>query len=313
MTRPDHVGVGGQRGVRGRGRRTGRRSWRAPRCRTARTARAAGRRPGRAARRAGRRSRRRSAPRGAPATSKISASSASSQKRTGVPRKTCQCAHSAPPDLARPRPRSSGPCPTPSASSGDAAGVQQPGHVVVGRHEQARGIPERLVVEQQPRVDVTVRARSSAARAPRRTAAGRSPGRPARRAAAGPGAARARRRCRSCAISCGPLHAEAILPRAIRAAGGENVTQIVAPHAPQAARGRASAEPPRCSPRTQVRAFVRDQLAGADLDGRSVCVLVPDGTRSCPLPLLLSAVHGALHGRVEPPDRARRARHPRAR
>jgi hypothetical protein len=27
-------------------------------------------------------------------------------------------------------------------------------------------------------------------------------------------------------------------------------------------------------------------------------VLVPDSTRSCPLPLLLSSVHGALHGRV---------------
>src|SRR4051812_10023070 len=48
----------------------------------------------------------------------------------------------------------------------------------------------------------------------------------------------------------------------------------------------------------QVRTFVHDQLAGADLDGRSVCVVVPDGTRSCPLPLLMSAVHGALHGRV---------------
>ncbi|MGH8824493.1 MAG: lactate racemase domain-containing protein [Jiangellaceae bacterium] len=48
----------------------------------------------------------------------------------------------------------------------------------------------------------------------------------------------------------------------------------------------------------QVRAFIHDQLAAADLDGRSVCVLVPDGTRSCPLPLLLGAVHGALHGRV---------------
>jgi nickel-dependent lactate racemase len=34
------------------------------------------------------------------------------------------------------------------------------------------------------------------------------------------------------------------------------------------------------------------------VDGRSVCVLVPDATRSCPLPLLLAAVHGALHGRV---------------
>ncbi|HEX4019056.1 MAG TPA: lactate racemase domain-containing protein [Frankiaceae bacterium] len=48
----------------------------------------------------------------------------------------------------------------------------------------------------------------------------------------------------------------------------------------------------------EVDGFVRAQLAGAALDGRSVCVLVPDATRSCPLPLLLSAVHGALHGRV---------------
>ena len=48
----------------------------------------------------------------------------------------------------------------------------------------------------------------------------------------------------------------------------------------------------------QVRAFVRDQLAGVDADRRSVCILVPDGTRSCPLPLLLGAVHEALAGRV---------------
>jgi nickel-dependent lactate racemase len=48
----------------------------------------------------------------------------------------------------------------------------------------------------------------------------------------------------------------------------------------------------------QVRAFVHEQLAAADLDGRSVCVLVPDGTRSCPMPLLLGAVYEALHGRV---------------
>ncbi|NUU25603.1 MAG: DUF2088 domain-containing protein [Streptomycetaceae bacterium] len=48
----------------------------------------------------------------------------------------------------------------------------------------------------------------------------------------------------------------------------------------------------------EVRAFVTEQLAAEDLDGRSVCLLVPDATRSCPLPLLLSAVHEALHGRV---------------
>ncbi len=47
-----------------------------------------------------------------------------------------------------------------------------------------------------------------------------------------------------------------------------------------------------------MRAFVRDQLAEVDLDGRSVCILVPDGTRTCPLPLLLGAVHEALAGRV---------------
>ncbi len=39
-------------------------------------------------------------------------------------------------------------------------------------------------------------------------------------------------------------------------------------------------------------------MAAEDFDGRSVCVIVPDGTRSCPLPLLLSAVHEALHGRA---------------
>ncbi|GAA1619939.1 lactate racemase domain-containing protein [Kribbella sancticallisti] len=48
----------------------------------------------------------------------------------------------------------------------------------------------------------------------------------------------------------------------------------------------------------EVDSFIRDSLAGAGLDGRSVCVIVPDATRSCPLPLLLSAVHGALTGRV---------------
>jgi nickel-dependent lactate racemase len=47
-----------------------------------------------------------------------------------------------------------------------------------------------------------------------------------------------------------------------------------------------------------VSRFVHEQLAAHDLDGRSVCVVVPDATRSCPLPLLLSAVHGALAGRV---------------
>ncbi|GAA1650142.1 lactate racemase domain-containing protein [Actinoplanes couchii] len=47
-----------------------------------------------------------------------------------------------------------------------------------------------------------------------------------------------------------------------------------------------------------VRAFVTSRLAAEDLDGKRICVIVPDATRSCPLPLLLSAVHEALHGRA---------------
>jgi nickel-dependent lactate racemase len=48
----------------------------------------------------------------------------------------------------------------------------------------------------------------------------------------------------------------------------------------------------------EVTDFISEQLAATDVDGRSVCVIVPDGTRTCPLPLLLGAVHAALHGRA---------------
>ena len=47
-----------------------------------------------------------------------------------------------------------------------------------------------------------------------------------------------------------------------------------------------------------VREFVVAALNAEDLDGRSVCVIVPDGTRTCPLPLLISAVHLALSPRA---------------
>jgi nickel-dependent lactate racemase len=47
-----------------------------------------------------------------------------------------------------------------------------------------------------------------------------------------------------------------------------------------------------------VSTFVTEQLAAHPFDGRSVCVLVPDHTRTCPLPLLIRAVHTALHDRV---------------
>ena len=48
----------------------------------------------------------------------------------------------------------------------------------------------------------------------------------------------------------------------------------------------------------EVSGFVTDALAGADIDGKSVCLVVPDGTRTCPLPLLLRAAHAALDGRA---------------
>ena len=48
----------------------------------------------------------------------------------------------------------------------------------------------------------------------------------------------------------------------------------------------------------EVTAFVVAALGGADLDGKSVCLVVPDGTRTCPLPLLLEAAYGALAGRA---------------
>jgi len=47
-----------------------------------------------------------------------------------------------------------------------------------------------------------------------------------------------------------------------------------------------------------VHEFVLDTLGAVELTGRSVCVLVPDATRSAPMPLLLDAVHEALAGRV---------------
>ena len=39
-------------------------------------------------------------------------------------------------------------------------------------------------------------------------------------------------------------------------------------------------------------------FGATDLDGKSVCIVIPDDTRSCPLAMLVKAVHGALHGRV---------------
>ena len=48
----------------------------------------------------------------------------------------------------------------------------------------------------------------------------------------------------------------------------------------------------------QVRDFVLAQFRGAELDGKRVCLVVPDGTRTCPLPLLLQAARDALADRA---------------
>ena len=43
---------------------------------------------------------------------------------------------------------------------------------------------------------------------------------------------------------------------------------------------------------------IRTGLDAVDLDGRTVCLLVPDATRTCPLPRLLASVHRAIGHRV---------------
>jgi nickel-dependent lactate racemase len=48
----------------------------------------------------------------------------------------------------------------------------------------------------------------------------------------------------------------------------------------------------------RVREFVCARLDSVALDGRSLCVLVPDATRNCPLGPLVSAVHAAVFRRV---------------
>ena len=48
----------------------------------------------------------------------------------------------------------------------------------------------------------------------------------------------------------------------------------------------------------QIAAFVTEQLAAGDYDGKSVCLIIPDGTRSVPLPKVLPAIHDALAGRA---------------
>ncbi|MGA4508612.1 lactate racemase domain-containing protein [Propionibacteriaceae bacterium G1746] len=48
----------------------------------------------------------------------------------------------------------------------------------------------------------------------------------------------------------------------------------------------------------QVDEFIGRNLAAAGLEGKKVALVIPDGTRSCPLPLLMRALHQHLVGRA---------------
>ena len=59
----------------------------------------------------------------------------------------------------------------------------------------------------------------------------------------------------------------------------------------------------------EVTAFVTRALARADLDDKRVCLVVPDGTRSCPLPLLMRSASRPRRP-SEPGNGRDRTRHP---
>jgi nickel-dependent lactate racemase len=50
--------------------------------------------------------------------------------------------------------------------------------------------------------------------------------------------------------------------------------------------------------RDELEAFLAERLAALPLDAKKVVLVVPDATRSCPLPLLIRIVHHELSGRV---------------
>jgi Lactate racemase N-terminal domain len=47
-----------------------------------------------------------------------------------------------------------------------------------------------------------------------------------------------------------------------------------------------------------VAAFVTERFDALDLDGRSLCLVIPDATRNCPVALLLAAVEPSVRDRV---------------
>ena len=56
--------------------------------------------------------------------------------------------------------------------------------------------------------------------------------------------------------------------------------------------------PERTLTEDEIRRIVADSLAGHDLDGRHVVVIIPDGTRSAPMALMLRLLHDVLAGRA---------------
>jgi nickel-dependent lactate racemase len=48
----------------------------------------------------------------------------------------------------------------------------------------------------------------------------------------------------------------------------------------------------------EIDAFVRARMDELDLDDRSLCLVIPDATRKCPLPQLIRAIREATAGRV---------------
>ena len=51
-------------------------------------------------------------------------------------------------------------------------------------------------------------------------------------------------------------------------------------------------------PEEEVARVVDDLLAGEDLDGKRVLIIVPDGTRTAPISKMFRLLHGRLAGRV---------------
>lgn len=49
----------------------------------------------------------------------------------------------------------------------------------------------------------------------------------------------------------------------------------------------------------QAREFVTEQLASADVDGKTVCIVIPDGTRSGPHALMIQAAYDAIADRAK--------------